>query len=208
MEAVDNILEEKPWGKNSGPGIGDGIPDDYGTDLIREYHVKGKAYTSWLSGCHRPVLANTGKLSLGFDLMTDDKTPLSAQALEFDTRLVIGKNDYNFGSQFNYQRGGLWQVWVNKTWVDTTFKPGLFTPWKWYTVRFDYSFDVINKKYSYEAANVSPAIIGYAVPVTFKNLTATPLNWTDTCNFQVQQDLNYKAGEFTIYIKNAGYTWT
>jgi hypothetical protein len=207
-KTVDQNLETETWNTHVGPAIGGNPPESYGTQLIdgvRKFFVTGGPYSDWLASCHRPLPVNTGGLSLNFLLKTDDKAPLVAQALEFDTRVSVAKLNYNFSSQFNYQRGGMFQISVNGKWVDTGIKPGVFIPSIWIPIQLDYAFDVVRQRYSTLAVSVNG--VKSSVPTMLQNLTPTNLGWADSCSMQVQQDLNSKGGSFAMYLDGITYTW-
>jgi hypothetical protein len=214
---VDANLEAQPgWGQRADESVGGPKPyvppDDFGMVVIqskveREFFIEGPAYTDGLFSIHRPIRTNTGKLSLRFDLKVSAESALYAQALEFDTRLAISKMGYNFSSQFNQQKGGVWQVYIKgQGWVDTPFNPGKFPPEVWVPVKFDYAFDIVKKTYSFLAVTVGTATT--LMPAKFHNLPATPLQWADSANFQVQLDLNSKGGAYSHRISEADFIWS
>lgn len=206
----DANLEAATWDVHVGSDIGGGVPTMYGTTYaagVRTFSTVGGPFTDWLAACHRKIPSNTGKLSLRFDLKTDAQTLLVAQTIELDTRVSVNKLNYNFSSQFNYQRGGMLQI-SNQAggWVDTGIKPGPFTPLVWIPIQFDYVFDIVAHKYSTLAVTISG--IKTLLPAALQNLTATSLDWADSCSLQVQQDLNALGGAFDIYLRNAQYIWS
>lgn len=214
---IDSNLEANPnWNKLANSGVGGPKPyvppDDFGmnviqSDIEREFYISGPAYTDGLFSLHRPIMPNTGKLALQFELRTDEDTTINAQALEFDTRLAIGKFGYNFSSQFNYQKGGVWQAFIkDRGWVDTPFKPGKFSPDQWYPIRFDYSFDTAKKLFSF--ISVAVGVTPFILPIQFHNLAATPLAWVDSCNLQMQLDLAYKGGSYRTRVRRISYLWS
>jgi hypothetical protein len=215
MLIVDDNLElVDEWSAKVGPDISGNphfvAPISYGSRMLavgREFYTVGKPWADWLASLHRPIMQNTGKLALMFEFMTDINAPSVAQALEFDTRISIGGFNYNFSSQFNYIKGGLWQIsGQDASWQDTEFNPGIFEPNVWHPVRFEYSFDVIGHVYSF--ISVSIGTKRYMVPETMQNLRAPNKRWTDLCGLQVQQDLNKKGGSFSEYLHGIRYIWS
>jgi hypothetical protein len=216
MNIDPNLESNFNWDKKVGPDIGGPKPfvppDDYGMHVIqssveREFYISGPPYTDALFVLHRPVRPNTGKLALVFELKVTEETNLYSQALEFDTRLAIAKTGYNFSSQFNQQKGGVFQAYIKGVgWADTPFNPGKFTPGVWTPIRFDYAFDIVNKTYSFVSVAVGPT--PFMLPAKFQNLPATPLLWSDSCTLQVQLDLNAKGGAYSHRIREADFLWS
>lgn len=210
MSIIDNDLELRPdWERHVGPDIGGIEPASYGWNVLsaaREFYVKGSAYSDWLAAVHRPVLPNTGLLTLAFDLMTDSNTPLMAQALEFDTRVSVGGYNYNFSSQVNYAEGGMLQISdATGKWMDTGFKPGKFSPDLWYQIRMGYRFNLLSQRYSFATATIG--IKSAVIPVNLQNLPAQLLKWADSVSLQVQLDLAGSGGGYSIFLKNVRYIW-
>ena len=211
-----NLEAQSGWGQRADASVGGPKPyvppDNFGMNVIqsrveREFFIEGPAYTDGLFSIHRPIRPNTGKLALQFQLNVSAESALYSQALEFDTRLSIAEIGYNFSSQFNQQKGGVWQVHVNgKGWVSTPFNPGKFTPGLWTLVRFDYTFDIVKHTYSFVSATVGNT--KFMLPEAFLNLSATPLLWSDGASFQVQLDLNAKGGAYKHRITNADFIWS
>ena len=211
-----NLEAQSGWGQRADASVGGPKPyvppDNFGMNVIqsrveREFFIEGPAYTDGLFSIHRPIRPNTGKLALQFDLNVSQEYLNYSQALEFDTRLAIAKMGYNFSSQFNQQKGGVWQAYIKGSgWVDTPFNPGKFTPEVWTRVRFDYAFDVVHKTYSFVSVTVGTT--PFLLPAKFHNLPATPLSWADSASFQVQLDLNAKGGAYSHRISEADFLWS
>ncbi|MGC2323154.1 MAG: hypothetical protein WA463_11030 [Terriglobales bacterium] len=207
---LDTQLELLPWESHVGTGIGGVPPTSYGTrqlGLATEFFTSGPPYADWLAAVHRPVLPNSGGLSLSFILATDSSTPDDAQALEFDTRLSIGNWNYNFSSQFNYQEGGMWQIIDRAShWADTGFKPGKFAPGTPYRIRIDYQFSTASRIGSILGIRLNDQ--RFLVPTTMQNLPPTLLNWADSASLQIQLDLNSSGGAYSIYLRDIQYEWS
>lgn len=212
------IEQDTNWSTRVGPTIGGVPPTTYGMKLhpldspIREFYVKDPPWANWLAYSERKVLPNTGKLSLLYELFVDSNSLIVTQAIEFDTKLAIGGFIYNFSSQFNYVTGQ-WQASGVGGWKDTGWKFGKFTPGVPYRMQFDYAFDIVKKTYGFmhvKALSDHPdANTGSFTPpfTPFQSFTAEATNWTDTCNIQVQQDLNGGGGAFSIYMREIAYQW-
>lgn len=211
-QAIDSGIERAPnW--ESIVGIdkvgGVNLPTAYGwLDLAdaKQFYIQGPAYSNYLAACPRPIMPNTGKLSLLLEVMVDENATHVAEALEFDTRISIGGLNYNFSSQFNYATG-FWQISNQEGgWTNTEFVFSEPDPWTWTSLRFDYSFNLATLKYSY--LSMRAGNLNYYVPPSMGNLTPTKLGWTDTCNLQIQQDLAAEGGAFKLFTKNIGYVWS
>jgi len=207
---IDPNLEKiAPWKMLTGPSIGGVTPTSFGMNYLddaTEFYTSGPAFADWLAAISRPVLPNSGKLSLLFTLRTDANAPNLAQALEFDTRLSIGGWNYNFSSQFNYAEGGMWQLALSGHWTDTGFKPGKFTPDVKYPLRIDYAFDTTKQVGSVLGIHVG--VKQFAVPAGMQNQPATDLKWADGANLQCQLDLASAGGAYSIYLSDVEYQWS
>ncbi len=208
---IDGLLEKATWGTNTGPAIagryGDSAPAKFGFNQgpeSIEFYTVGAPYTDWLASTHRPYAANTGRLALSFDLLVDGRAMIEAQAMEFDTRLSFSKFNYNFSSQFNIQRGK-WQIIKNGAWVDVAVVPK-FKPYTWLSVKFEYAFNVSARKFSPLGVHVDSAF--YEVPTALWDQDASSLNWVDSCNLQVQQDLGALGGQFSQFMRKIQYEWS
>lgn len=207
---TDSNLELATWDSHVGTDIGGVAPTSYGwrdhplDPLVREFYVSGPKYSDWLAACHRPVLPTTGSLTLDFDFYVDSNVALNAQALEFDTKLAIAGKMFNWSSQFNYQTG-VWQVSdAAGNWIDTVYRFLKFQPNRLYQMHFQYLFDPVKLTYSFVDISGPAFATAGKMPAP---LTATATNWTDSCNLQVQQDLNANGGQFSQYMRNIRYTW-
>lgn len=222
MITDDKLELATTWDSHVGADIGGLAPDVYGMDLlpldpaIMEFFCKshkpkpGEPYADWLAACHRPVCPGTGFLSLAFDLYVDENAAACAQALEFDTKLAIGGQMFNFSSQFNYATEQ-WQISGPIPWRDAGLRFGKFTPGVKYGMQFDYCYHVANKKYSFLSLRAVPSVgspVFYTCPTQFQGMPSGVTNWKDSCNLQVQQDLNANGGEFSIYLRNIRYIWS
>lgn len=211
---VDSDLQLRPdWKKLVGPEISGKpnyvAPDVYGIDQSSPYarfYTQGKADANWLAGLSRPILPNTGNLELSFTLILDSLVSLYARCLEFDTRICKDKIGYNFSAQINIQAGWKLQISdVTGLWVDavTVGKLPALVP---IPVSFTYKFDFTKKTYS----TISATIAGkkYVIPAKLQNFAATPLNWDDSCNLQVQQDTGDLPGSFSQTMTNVKFSWS
>jgi hypothetical protein len=197
------------WKQEVGANIGGVSPTSYGFYLFGEmmvFYTEGTAYADWLAAISRPICPNSGKLSLAFEVIVDEDSLTSAQALEFDTKLSIASYIYNFSSQLNYAEGGTLQISnAAGSWIDTGFKPGKLTPLTWHTFVFNYSFNTSTKTYSFVSAEIDGVL--YTIPANLQNLKAVESNWADSANFQVQLDLNSVGGSFSEALQNVEYVW-
>lgn len=185
-------------------------PDAYGIDQsvsgYARFFTQGKPYSNILFALPRPILPNTGYLQLKSTLTVDSLTSTYAQALEFDTRVSVGKLNYNFSSQINYAERGMLQISAaNGDWVDTGFAIGRLAPLVPHTLDYSYYFDTTTKKYSFLYLVLDGK--RYVIPPKFQNLAPTSLDWEDTCNLQVQLDLGSMAGSFSHLMTDVRYVW-
>lgn len=200
------------WEKHVGADIGGPVPfrppDSYGwvqhPDWMK-FYTKGAAYTDWLAANHRPLLPNTGQLTLSFDLMTDANAVLQAQAHEFDTRLSVAGWNYNLSFQLNNQRNGLLQLsGQDNKWVDTPYSVGRLTPGVIYPISLHYVFDVTAHTYQTREVRIGPERFLF----TDAPLTAQQLGWADGAHLQVQLDLASAGGSYAIYVRKMNYLWS
>lgn len=189
---------------------GSGPPKSYGYDQSfpeMRFFTNGSPYNNWLAANARPILPNTGKLSLSFELMIDANVASSAQAIEFDTRLSISGLNYNFSSQIDIAAG--WQLQISDAaggWVSTGYNVPKLAPLEYHSFLYQYSFDTTKKLYSTLEIEIDNA--PYPIPSTLQNLAPQNLGWADSCSLQVQQDLGSKGGAFSQLMRNIQYAWS
>jgi len=216
MNIVPNLESSPNWRQRADASVGGNHPDDFGMNLVqadpeREFYIIGPAYSDGLFSLFTPIMPNTGKLALQLEYKIDQDTVNDAQALEFDSRMVIARMGRNWSSQFNYQQGGVWQGFrINPTsgkgeWFSTAFKPGKFIPDVWHKITLSYSFDATT--YSYESVQVDNLPL-FICPPELKKLPNTPLLWADGVNLQIQLDMNYKAGAYKTRMRRGSYIWS
>lgn len=210
---IDANLElSKTWQSQVGKLVsGDDhpvIPDTYGFDQnilnYMRFYAQGKPYATWMAFNKRPVLPNTGYLSLSSELILDSTTA-GAQALEFDLRLAIGGVDYNFSSQINQAEGGMLQISIADKWVDTGIVLGKLAYNVLHQFKFNYVFDTKAKKRS----TASFVLDGkaYFLPAKLTGIACASFNWEDTCILQVQQDIGPVAGYIQQTMRNTDIGW-
>lgn len=210
-----NLELSKTWDKQVGKLVsGDDhpvIPDTYGFDAsianYMRFFAQGKAYATWMAFNKRPVLPNTGNLSLSFELMLDSTTA-GAQALEFDLRLAIGGYDYNFSNQINQVESGQLQIASpDGKWLDTGLiigngKLAYNVP---HQFRFNFVFDTKTKKKSTVSVVVDNR--AYSIPTKLQNMSVGQFNWEDTCILQIQQDIGPISGYIQQVMRNINIGW-
>lgn len=215
---IQDILEPN-WESHVGQDIGgptDPIthkfipPDLYIATLsgdVTQFYIKGKPFTCWLAANHRPLLPNTGGLTLSLELMTDRNTLDVCQEIEIDTRISSGGWDFNHSFRINYLRGGILQIsdgtLPTAKWLDTGIVYGKLDPRCWYRLSLDYSFDVIGQTYRTTRITINDEWWDLSQSAW----KSQKLGWSDGAHLQVQQDLNGAGGWFNIYTRNMTYTW-
>ena len=193
-----------------GPSIGGTPPTIYGYDQSfpqMRFYTNGPAYSDWLAANARPVLPNTGFVTLSFQLMIDGNVANAAQALEFDTRISVGGWNYNFSSQINI--AAKWQLQISGAdggWANTGFTVPTLAPSVWHTFSYSYWFNTTTQKYSIISVTIDGAV--YVIPPSLQNLSPQNLGWSDSCSIQVQQDLGSKGGAFSQLMRNIQYAWS
>lgn len=215
MSIIDNALEKRTdWERKVGPDIGGPTPftppDFYSLtqhEDATQYYVRGKAWTCWLAANHRPLLPNTGHLTLSLDLLTDPNTLSACQEIEIDTRISIGGYDFNHSFRNNYLKGGQLQISDGTLpiakWADTGVLFGKFDPRKWYSIALRYAFDPVRQTYRTERITIDDEWFDLSLP----DLKTQKLGWKDGAHCQVQQDLMGNGGWYSIYTRNMSYEW-
>lgn len=174
--------------------------------------VAGK-YTGGLWHIVRPVLPNTGKLTMSWLYNPDAALTQGCQAIEFDPRVTNGSGSvFAMDNQFVLKNGVLdWQVSPNgNDWADTGFdfaipSAGILTPMSLTT-----AFNLSAGTYSF----ISAAIGSMAHTITasaFQNLPMLNLKWTANPNqliFQKQLDCINAAVAFSDVMENIEANWS
>lgn len=142
----------------------------------------GAAYADGLAKLARPLLlnpANKGVLTYAYQIMTDARTPGSAQALETTPRIVLPDGrDIAGDFQVNYQKGGMVQIWqsAENPWADTGIVIGKYTPGTVYSVEIDYTFDLVKGTSSLPWFSINGKV--FQVPQSMQNVPlGTGLGW-------------------------------
>jgi hypothetical protein len=218
---TDSGLENYTWVPVVGNGIGSpGTPNP--TITIQQPSASkpcltvstvGGSYADGLAKLVRPLLidpTNMGSFTYAYQIMTDDRTPGAAQALETTPRF-FDQNGWNYPGDFqvNYEEGGMVQIWKNATdpWQDTGIVIGKYAPNEWYSVAINYAFDTVKHLMSIPWFSVNGKT--YQVPAALQNVAAANnLNWPPKSIYlQKQLDLNSKGGAFSVSYKNIAITY-
>lgn len=215
---IDNFQLETGWKSHTqadGSQIGGVPPVDYGMTTLPGgailFHTQGSTvpggYADWEAYISRPILPNAGYLMLSFDITVDSDAATYAQAIETDTILCLGGWNYNLSMQLNYALGGMLQIaGSGGRWVNTGIAPGKLSPNVKHHYDLAYAFDTTAKKCSFLSISLDGTI--HSISSSLQNVLATNNKWSDGVIFQVQQDLNGKAGKFSMLIDNAQYVWS
>ena len=165
----------------------------------------------------RPVMTNTGNLSLSYNLRISSGVQGSAQALERDTKLTLspGQNQPTLTSNFSFQllvnyqgQNQVWDLEVNDQsggWQSIGYTIPALTPNVLHSFVLTYSFDLAAKTYSYISINIDGDV--YPVPSNLQNQTMAQIGWSTGAIFQFQQDVQPAGGSYTETVTNATYTW-
>lgn len=186
------------------------VPDSYGVTAVEtpgwlRFFATGKPWASWMAFNKQPVLPNSGRLALGFDIILDSSTANAGQ-LEFDVRLAIDGYDYNLSNQINQAAGNVWQIADSAGQWQTVV--GLYplafnVP---HSFIFHSVFDVKSKKKAALDLEIDGKV--YQVPSRLQALAALPFNWEDTAIVQVQQNLSKSGGSVQQVMKNIRLEWS
>ena len=219
MIVDQQIQMQDGWGTHAGGNIGGVAPAIYGVlvsppgnPTARLFYTAGSSLPGGYADVEhyvlRPLLPNTGNLTLSFDLMVDGNAAKNAQAEETDTILCVDGYNYNFSVQINVALGGVLQVAnAGGSWVSIGSGPRTLAPHMWHRFVIAYNFDTV--KHVGSVMSISIDGVNYAVPpIALRNVPAQLKNWADGALFQVQQDLTAAAGEFAMLIDNAQYMWS
>jgi hypothetical protein len=212
MSICDSNIDQEPgWFTKFGPDINAGPkPTVMQSTLVptgRVFEIAGAAWAGYLNAISRPICPSSGYLTLKFNLMTDARCWDVGQCLEFDERLCIDKVGANGSTQFNYGKGGMFQICdKNGLWLDTGWLAGKFVPNTVYPIAIKYHFDWVRKIYSHISASNG---VGqpFMIPSALQNIPMSPLDWTDTCNLQCQLDLAGAGGGYSILCSEMENQW-
>lgn len=216
---VDPHLELLPgWTKQPGgpkTGIDPEPPQLYGytqgADSISHFcsnQPQANYYSGWLSACKRPVMANTGKLRLAWEVTADAATVLYAEALENDINLTPTEHGPTFmaGTQVIYAAGlnqGHLQLWKGNAWVDTGLIVGLLEPW----VRSQIAIDIAFAGDSYTFVGYTKDGVEYDLPAEFADIPGQMLDWDAVAQCYIQQDLGPAGGAISTQSRNIQFVW-
>jgi hypothetical protein len=179
--------------------------------------IAGKGYTDMMAATHRPLMPaffpNEIYYSLEFNISTDDNAPTKAQALESEA-VYCHLDDtgkcwyYNNSLQFNYQEGGMIQVFTpTNPWLDTGIKVPKFTPNLPCPVKISYLVDTVNHVMSTQAVMVNG--VSHALPASCQKLPGvnkSPI-WAPGVYVQFQLDLAFAGGTFVNKYSGVGINW-
>jgi hypothetical protein len=210
-----NLELSTQWRTNVGAGIGGVAPTDYQYEPLpsplgswMEFYTNGPAYSDVLFGLTRPIMPNTGILSLQFDLVVSPESLTVAQALEFDV-VLIGPDlfKYLFGMQIAYIGGGVLQI-SNPAgaWQGTNITTGKLSLETVHHVQCLYSFDFATHAYTFLAVSIDDQ--AYTIPAGVGSMTAALSNWAPNIAIvQVQLDIGASGGTYRTWMKNLELVW-
>lgn len=147
----------------------------------------------------RPILPNTGNLSLLLGMTVSPEALTSANVIETDILIVTGGFKFNLSAQRHIATG---QLDIGN-WTDTGVRVGQIVPNHLYSVRWNYAFDTVKhvcSVLSYEAD-------GALFPITLPPVPATPCNWLEGAYLQLQLGSLPRCNEWSVLIDQADMIW-
>lgn len=196
---------------NDGSNIGGKMPDRYGYcqgipgffPSATLFYVAGPAYATVEHYINRPILLNTGSLSMFFNLTVDENTLAVGRLIETDVILTTAGLTYNLSLQF--LKGNLgWGVQVVDAagnWIDSgiTVQIASGTVHK---VQIGYQFGAgVSQVVSYQFDAISTvAPLGPKIP-------AQKRGWADGAIIQVQQTVDQAGGSYSVAVDDLGLEW-
>lgn len=228
MSVFDNKLEYSlQWGTRIGPSIG-------GTVLPKSFLITppsplcpwmqvainslGGGYTSGMAALFRPLMPNTGLLSLEFDILTDKNALTVLEALEWGLKLSLPSGYIYDGSvELNYQQKGLLMVYgvaPNPVWASTGVTPGRLSPNVPHCIRTDYKFDDVKHTMSTLAVTIDG--VAYPIPASLQNVSGVvPTDgsgkfapWpVGVYNQTPQLDVVAAGGQCSVYLRDMANIW-
>jgi hypothetical protein len=200
---IDPKLELQPWSLNipsNGSQIGGCDPKAYSLDQSFDEVALSLAGTTQQGGyptiegyIKRTIPANTGNVSLSFDLLPNVNL-LNEYLYETDLIIAWSGFKYNLSLQLVAVENG-WSLQVadlNGDWAVTGIIVPPFLPMQPVHYLLVHQFNVVTKRRSTIAAVINDAL--YLIPAQFQNVSATPTNWEDVAIIQQQRTLTVAAG--------------
>lgn len=169
--------------------------------------IDGPAYSAGLS--KRYVTPPAGLLqsfktfTFSYQIRISETALIYSQVHENDFRVVDASgNVYPGDAQKNNYQGGMWQIPNGKGgWIDTGFKPGLFTPDVWNPVSVIFEVNWTAKTITF--VSITDGVSTFAVPPAIATIPAAALNWpAGLLGFQNQEGLNALGGTYTRSTRN------
>lgn len=215
MRHVDNDIQLKPgWQSHTGGNIGGDAAKVYTMNqqfppvaifsIAGCEKLGGYADVDWY--LQRPIQPNNGLVTMSYSIMLDEDSFNNAQAIETDLIITEKGLNYNGSVQIDYSVGGQLQIANrNGDWTSTGYSPGKYQPNVWHEVKINYYCDPVQKVLSVICIIIDNVF--YMIPPTLHHVPAVFLNWSDGAMIQIQQDLNQKALQYQMQIKNLDLTW-
>jgi hypothetical protein len=151
------------------------------------------------------LLQSISQITVTYDIRPSQTASLFAQLHETDLIIVDANgNRYNGSCQKNNEEGGMWQI-VNAqgNWVDTGFKPGLFTPDVWTPVSVVYRVNW--QALTLSVIGITDGTTPFLIPAALQNVPAVKNSGWQPNLLDIQiQDTLIKAGSYTRDMKNIG----
>lgn len=193
------------WSRQAGPDIGGVVPSDYGfiqnishpslDGSAMELHVTGSPYADWLTALSLPVDKRTSQAQLDFWILVDEESLSVAQAVEFDLRISLGGENYNFSMQVDYENGMLQVTDKGAAWVNTSHLIGKIAPNWWHHVVVSVSYDFTNHIGRYLSLKLDESEYPLDLPAPVELL-----GWDDVIRVQFQQDTTQTGGTYRQWL--------
>jgi hypothetical protein len=199
----DSKLELQPWSLNipsNGSDIGGCDPASYSLDqsfdevaLELQGTTQQGGYPTIEGYIKRSIPANTGNVSLSFDLLPSVNL-LNEYLYETDLIIAWSGYKYNLSLQLVAVANGysLQVADLNGDWAVTGIIVPAFLPVQSVHYLIIHQFNITTKKRSTIAAVINNQL--FLIPSQFQNIAATSTNWEDVAIVQQQRTLTPAAG--------------
>jgi len=207
LETVSPAIDIDPSHINAGQSQPTLFRDDRysGGTIIT---IAGPKYSAGLS--KRYVTPPPGLLSamsfykFSYDILLSETASLYSQCNENDFRLVdVAGNLYIGDAQKNNFSSGMWQIGDGKGgWIDTGFKPGLFSAKNWTTVTVTYGVDLSAKTLTFLDINDGGQTFTFPSSIAVIKAAQNSGWQANLLGFQNQETMNALGGTYTRSTRN------
>ena len=171
-----------------------------------EFYTDGSAYSNVLFWYNVGAHDTASNFQTDFWVQIDQNSTVIGQAFEFDTYQFVNGRQFMFGTQCDYSKGYVWDVWsqAKTQWIPTTIpcdlvKKQALTPNVWYHITWNFHragkleyYDSITVV-RYDSAMNVVSNVTYSASIS-QGSAKLPAGWINNLGVQFQMDLNGNAG--------------